>query len=121
MNRSPDAIRKMAIRLGVSLNKNRRPSAPARRLKAKGHEVLSAMEYPHWMMVAGAWMVVAGLAQWHRMAQARPPIRSGNMPRADTFADLWLTRIKPPPYGGVATEFDDTTRLTANVSIPIGT
>jgi hypothetical protein len=28
--------------------------------------------------------------------------------RADTFADLWLTRIKPPPYGGVATEFDDT-------------
>ena len=28
--------------------------------------------------------------------------------RAATFDDLWLTRIKPPPYGGVATEFDDT-------------
>jgi rare lipoprotein A len=28
--------------------------------------------------------------------------------RADSFEDLWLTRIKPPPYGGVATEFDDT-------------
>jgi rare lipoprotein A (peptidoglycan hydrolase) len=28
--------------------------------------------------------------------------------RASTFDDLWLTRIKPPPYGGVATEFDDT-------------
>ena len=27
---------------------------------------------------------------------------------AETFEDLWLTRIKPPPYGGVATEFDDT-------------
>ena len=27
---------------------------------------------------------------------------------AETFDDLWLTRIKPPPYGGVATEFDDT-------------
>jgi len=33
MNRSPNAIRKMAIRLGVSLNKN---LSPARRLKAKG-------------------------------------------------------------------------------------
>ncbi len=28
--------------------------------------------------------------------------------RAATFDDLWLTRIKPPPYGGVATEFHDT-------------
>ncbi len=28
--------------------------------------------------------------------------------RAATFDDLWLTRIKPPPYGGVATEFNDT-------------
>ena len=28
--------------------------------------------------------------------------------RAETFDDLWRTRIKPPPYGGVATEFDDT-------------
>jgi rare lipoprotein A (peptidoglycan hydrolase) len=28
--------------------------------------------------------------------------------RAETFDDLWLTRIKPPPYGGIATEFDDT-------------
>jgi len=28
--------------------------------------------------------------------------------RAGTFEDLWLTRIKPPPYGGVATQFDDT-------------
>jgi len=27
--------------------------------------------------------------------------------RAETFDDLWLTRIKPPPYGGIATEFDD--------------
>src|ERR1700751_6394768 len=27
--------------------------------------------------------------------------------RTETFDDLWLTRIKPPPYGGVATEFDD--------------
>src|SRR6202521_3063018 len=27
---------------------------------------------------------------------------------AATFDDLWVTRIKPPPYGGVATEFDDT-------------
>ena len=27
--------------------------------------------------------------------------------RADSFEDLWLTRIKPPPYGGVATEFND--------------
>jgi rare lipoprotein A (peptidoglycan hydrolase) len=26
---------------------------------------------------------------------------------AQSFEDLWLTRIKPPPYGGVATEFDD--------------
>ena len=26
---------------------------------------------------------------------------------AETFDDLWLTRIKPPAYGGVATEFDD--------------
>ena len=26
---------------------------------------------------------------------------------AETFDDLWLTRIKPPPYGGVATEFED--------------
>jgi hypothetical protein len=36
MKRSPDAVRKMAIRLGVSLNKNRRQSTPAQRLKAKG-------------------------------------------------------------------------------------
>ena len=28
--------------------------------------------------------------------------------RAGTFEDLWLTRIKPPPYGGVATQFTDT-------------
>jgi hypothetical protein len=28
--------------------------------------------------------------------------------QAETFDDLWLTRIKPPPYAGVATEFDDT-------------
>jgi rare lipoprotein A (peptidoglycan hydrolase) len=28
--------------------------------------------------------------------------------RTETFDDLWLTRIKPPPYGGVATEFADT-------------
>jgi rare lipoprotein A (peptidoglycan hydrolase) len=28
--------------------------------------------------------------------------------RAESFDDLWLTRIKPPPYGGVATEFSDT-------------
>ena len=28
--------------------------------------------------------------------------------RAETFDGRWLTRIKPPPYGGVATEFDDT-------------
>jgi hypothetical protein len=28
--------------------------------------------------------------------------------RAETFDDLWLTHIKPPPYGGGATEFDDT-------------
>jgi rare lipoprotein A len=28
--------------------------------------------------------------------------------RAETFDDLWGTRIKPPPYGGIATEFDDT-------------
>jgi hypothetical protein len=27
---------------------------------------------------------------------------------AETFDDLWLMRIKPPPYAGVATEFDDT-------------
>ena len=27
--------------------------------------------------------------------------------RAETFDERWLTRIKPPPYGGVATEFDD--------------
>jgi hypothetical protein len=33
---------------------------------------------------------------------------SGLSARADSFEDLWLTRIKPPPYGGVATEFDDT-------------
>ena len=34
---------------------------PARRgLKAKGNDVFSEMEYPHWMMVAGAWLVVAG-------------------------------------------------------------
>jgi rare lipoprotein A len=26
---------------------------------------------------------------------------------ATSFDDLWLTRIKPPPYGGIATEFDD--------------
>ena len=32
---------------------------------------------------------------------------SGLCARADSFEDLWLTRIKPPPYGGVATEFDD--------------
>jgi rare lipoprotein A (peptidoglycan hydrolase) len=28
--------------------------------------------------------------------------------RATSFDDLWLTRIKPPPYGGIATQFDDT-------------
>jgi len=28
--------------------------------------------------------------------------------RAETFADLWLTRIKPPPYGRLTAEFDDT-------------
>jgi rare lipoprotein A len=28
--------------------------------------------------------------------------------RAETFDDLWRTRIKPPPYGGIATEFNDT-------------
>jgi hypothetical protein len=27
---------------------------------------------------------------------------------AETFEDLWLTRIKPPPYGSVVTEIDDT-------------
>jgi peptidoglycan lytic transglycosylase len=27
---------------------------------------------------------------------------------AETFEDLWLTRIKPPPYEGIATRFDDT-------------
>jgi len=27
---------------------------------------------------------------------------------AGTFEDLWLTRIKPPPYSGLASEFDDT-------------
>lgn len=26
---------------------------------------------------------------------------------AGTFDDKWLTRIKPPPYGGIATEFTD--------------
>jgi len=33
LNRSPDAIRKMAMRLGVSLNEK---GSPPRRLKAKG-------------------------------------------------------------------------------------
>jgi rare lipoprotein A (peptidoglycan hydrolase) len=28
--------------------------------------------------------------------------------RAGTFDDLWGSRIKPPPYAGIATEFDDT-------------
>ena len=28
--------------------------------------------------------------------------------RAGSFEDLWLTRIKPPPYSGVATQFTDT-------------
>jgi len=27
--------------------------------------------------------------------------------RASTFDDLWLVRIKPQPYGGVATTFND--------------
>jgi hypothetical protein len=35
-------------------------------------------------------------------AASRPARATG------TFEELWLTRIKPPPYGGVATEFDDT-------------
>jgi rare lipoprotein A (peptidoglycan hydrolase) len=35
-------------------------------------------------------------------------LANGLCARADSFEDLWLTRIKPPPYGGVATEFDDT-------------
>jgi rare lipoprotein A (peptidoglycan hydrolase) len=34
-------------------------------------------------------------------------LANGPGARADSFEDLWLTRIKPPPYGGVATEFDD--------------
>ena len=34
--------------------------------------------------------------------------------RAETFDDLWRTRIKPPPYGGIATEFDDTTLIHLN-------
>jgi hypothetical protein len=51
---------------------------------------------------------------------------------ADTFNDLWLTRIKPPPYGGVATEFYDTVaadgkrlypyrdKVCAHMSEPLG-
>ena len=29
-------------------------------LRRRGNDVLPEMEYPHWMMVAGAWLVVAG-------------------------------------------------------------
>lgn len=34
-------------------------------------------------------------------------LTTGVYARAATFEDLWLTRIKPPPYAGVATEFND--------------
>jgi len=30
-----------------------------------------------------------------------------NFVRASNFNDLWLTRIKPPPYSGVGTSFTD--------------
>ena len=36
---------------------------------------------------------------------------------ADSFEDLWLTRIKPPPYGGVATQFTDTIAATGSDTI----
>ncbi len=51
---------------------------------------------------------------------------------AETFENLWLTRIKPPPYGGVATEFYDTIaadgkriypyrdKVSAHMSEPLG-
>ena len=42
------------------------------------------------------------------MLSAPALVATGLCARAETFDDLWLTRIKPPPYGGVATEFDDT-------------
>jgi rare lipoprotein A (peptidoglycan hydrolase) len=41
------------------------------------------------------------------MLSALTLLAAGPQARAQTFEDLWLTRIKPPPYGGVATEFDD--------------
>jgi hypothetical protein len=36
MSRSPEAIRKVAIRLGIPLSKNKQRSSPSERLRAKG-------------------------------------------------------------------------------------
>jgi hypothetical protein len=60
--------------------------------------VLSEMEYPHWMMIAGAWLVVAGFIglgfsrnRKLEPAQAAPPnsVEGEEMSARRSSAGLW--------------------------------
>ena len=61
--------------------------------------MFSEMEYPHWMMVAGAWLVVAGFIglgfSWY-MNRA-PPDRVLPSPRALTAEDNLQPAAAPNP------------------------
>jgi hypothetical protein len=72
--------------------------------KRRGNDVFSEMEYPHWMMVAGAWLVVAGFIglgfSWYMnrapaednlqpAAAPNPSVEDEEMSARHSSAGLW--------------------------------
>jgi hypothetical protein len=72
--------------------------------RRRGNDVFSEMEYPHWMMVAGAWLVVAGFIglgfSWYMnrapaednlqpAAAPNPSVEEEEMSARHSSAGLW--------------------------------
>src|SRR6266481_5132341 len=76
--------------------------------RRRGNDVFSEMEYPHWMMVAGAWLVVAGFIglgfSWYMnrapaednlqpAAAPNPFVEEEEMSARHSSAELWKPEL----------------------------
>jgi hypothetical protein len=60
--------------------------------------ILSEMEYPHWIMVAGAWLVVAGfIGLGFRWYMNRAPAEYNVHPEAPPNSSVAEEEMSPPP------------------------
>ena len=59
--------------------------------------MLSAMEYPHWMMIAGAVFIVLGFVgfAFHRNRNPEPPTTEKQMPRDRSEEEDRRTNRRP--------------------------